>query len=389
MLDKLKKYSLFSLYLAGFLFSLQVALPNYVNSSYLGTLMSSYWLGVIYTLESVLAILGFIFLPRLLKRFGNFRVMIVSLLIEMASLLGLILYHDIISVVIFMTTSLVFLILLSFSFDIFLEGFSADASTGKTRGIYLTCVNLAWVAAPFLTGLILSNGDYWKIYLSAFIILIPVFIIIRATLSGFKDSEYKSPNLIKTLVQVWKNKDIFNIFMAGLLLQLFYSWMTIYTPIYLHTDLGLSWSSIGIIFSIMLLPFVFVQFPAGRLADSRFGEKEMLAIGFVIMSLATLLMFFVVGKSILVWSLILLGTRIGASIIEIMCDVYFFKKVDGQDANLISVFRMSRPLAYIIGPLLATIILSFSGWGIKYLFLVLGVLMFFGLKFSLSLRDTK
>jgi MFS family permease len=389
MLHKFQKYSLFSLYLVGFLFSLQVALPNYVNSSYLGTLMPERWLGVIYTLEAVLAILGFLILPKILRRFGNFRVAIVFLLIEMVSLLGLVFYHDFISVIVFMTSSLVFLILLSFSLDMFLEGFSSDVSTGKTRGIFLTCANLAWVVAPFLTGLILSNGDYWKIYLSAFIILIPVFIIIRASLSNFKDSEYKDSNLLRTLVQVWKEKDILNIFMAGFLLQLFYSWMTIYTPIYLHTNLGLSWSAIGIIFSVMLLPFVFVQFPAGRLADSRFGEKEMLVIGFVFMILSTLLMFLIVGKSLLVWTLILFGTRIGAAVVEIMCDVYFFKKVNNQDANLISFFRMARPLAYIIGPLLATIILSFSGLGIKYLFLILGILLIFGLKFSLSIKDTK
>lgn len=389
MLNKLRTNILFSVYLLGFLFSLQVALPNFINSSYLGTLMPENFLGVIYTIESVLAICGFLLMPKILRIFGNFRVAVFLLLAELFSLFGLAVYHNLIAASLFMISSMTIITFLSFSFDVFLEGFSADVTTGKTRGVYMTFVNLAWVIAPLLTGLILTDGDYWKIYLAAFILLIPVFVILKTTLNKFKDSAYQNSNPFKTIAQVWKNKNILNIFMSVFLLQIFYSWMTIYTPIYLHNNLGLEWSSIGIIFAIMLTPFVFVQFPAGRLADSRFGEKEMLSIGFIIMALVTMVMFFVTGKNVLIWGLILLGTRVGASIVEIMCDVYFFKKVDNKDVNLISFFRMARPFAYIIGPLLATIILSLSDFSIKNLFLVLGFLMFFGLKFSLSIKDTK
>jgi hypothetical protein len=75
--------------------------------------------------------------------------------------------------------------------------------------------------------------------------------------------------------------------------------------------------------------------------------------------------------------------------VEVMCDTYFFKKVDIHNANLISFYRMARPLAYIFGPLLAIIILSLPGVEMKTLFVILGLMMFFGLKFSLSIEDTK
>jgi len=351
--------------------------------------MPAIYVGFIYTIGAVVAIFGFLAMPMILRRFGNFRVAIVLLILEIISLLGLTIYHNVILASVFMIVSITTITFLSFSFDIFLEGLSMDASTGRTRGMYLTIVNLAWVFGPLLAGLILTNGDYWKIYFSALFLLIPVFIIIRTTLYKFKDSDYKNSNPFSTILEVWKNRDIRNIFMAMLLLQIFYAWMTIYTPIYLHTNLGLSWSSIGIIFAIMLLPFVFMQLPVGKLADSRFGEKEILSIGFIIMALTTIIMYFVTGNNIVVWSLILFGTRVGAALVEIMCDVYFFKKVDNKNANLISFFRMARPFAYIISPILATIILSALGLGIESLFLVLGFLMFFGLKFSLSIKDTK
>jgi MFS family permease len=91
----------------------------------------------------------------------------------------------------------------------------------------------------------------------------------------------------------------------------------------------------------------------------------------------------------ILWAVILFITRIGASTIEIMCDTYFFKKVDGLNANAISFYRMSGPLAYILGPLLATVMFSFFNFEIQYLFLVLGLIMIFGLGFSLALKDTK
>jgi len=389
MLTKLRTNILFSVYLLGFLFSLQAALPNYINSSYLGTLMPAGFVGIIYIIEAVLAICGFLVLPKFLRKFGNFRVAIVLLLVEIISLLGLAIYQNIITTSLFMVTSIITVTFLSFSFDIFLEGLSFDNSTGKTRGTYLTVVNLAWVFGPLLAGMILVNGEYSKIYFAAFLLLIPVFIILRTTLGEFKDSVYQNSNPFKTLSQVWNNKNILNIFMAVFLLQFFYAWMTIYTPIYLHSNLGLPWGSIGIIFAIMLIPFIFVQFPAGRLADSKFGEKEMLSIGFVIMALATITMFFVTGSNILVWGLILFVTRVGAALVEIMCDVYFFKKVDNENANLISFYRMARPMAYIIGPLSATFILGVFGLDIKYLFLILGFILIFGLRYSLAIKDTK
>jgi hypothetical protein len=199
--------------------------------------------------------------------------------------------------------------------------------------------------------------------------------------------------------------------MADFLLFFFYSWMTIYTPLYLHKNMGFSWNQIGVILFIMLLPFVYVQFPLGRLADKKYGEKEILSIGFVIMAIFTGIIFFITGGNhvlektffvlnlgnleiditwyVILWAAILFVTRIGAASVEIMCDTYFFKKVDSLDTNIISCFRMVGPAAYILGPLFATLLFTFSSFDIQYLFLVLGLIMFIGLKFSLSIKDTR
>jgi hypothetical protein len=73
--------------------------------------------------------------------------------------------------------------------------------------------------------------------------------------------------------------------------------------------------------------------------------------------------------------------------VEIMTETYFFKKIDGASVNMMSMFRTMRPWASTIGPILAMVCLTFMD--IKYIFIVLGLAMFYGLRFSLTLEDTK
>jgi MFS family permease len=152
--------------------------------------------------------------------------------------------------------------------------------------------------------------------------------------------------------------------------------------------LRLDWDIIGIIFSIMLLPFVLTQIPLGFLADKKFGEKEILSIGFVIISIFTVSISFINNINIfLTLAFILFMTRVGAAMVELMNDTYFFKQINDDDLNIINLYRVATPLAYIISPILATIVLIFVPF--KFIFLILGLIMILGLKCSLSIKDTR
>ena len=163
--------------------------------------------------------------------------------------------------------------------------------------------------------------------------------------------------------------------------------MIIYTPIYLNQYIGFNWEKIGIIFTIMLLPYILFELPIGYLADWRFGEKEFLTAGFLITSLSTVAIVFIGSTNFILWIIILFLTRVGASFIQISSESYFFKQVDDTNVNIISFFRNASPLAYIIAPLIATIFLTFFAY--QYLFLALALIMLFGLRYSLTLHDTK
>jgi hypothetical protein len=84
----------------------------------------------------------------------------------------------------------------------------------------------------------------------------------------------------------------------------------------------------------------------------------------------------------------LLISRIGATFVESMCYTYFFKKVDSKDMALITIFGNIRTLSIIIAPIFASIILYFN-FSINYIFIVLGLFIFYILIQTLKLVDTK
>ena len=140
-------------------------------------------------------------------------------------------------------------------------------------------------------------------------------------------------------------------------------------------------------FSLILIPFVLVEIPAGIMADKKWGEKELMSVGFVILIISLILFFTTKSASPLIWGAILFFSRIGAALIESMRESRFFKIIDVEDVSHINFLRTSYPLGYIIGPLLASLILSF--YEIQYLFLFLAVLFLYTFYFVYIIKDSK
>jgi len=386
-LSSFKKPTLLVLYALIFVFALTSAIPAYVNSSFLKSLTNEQLVGVFYTMASILAFASLIFIPKILQKYGNYRVTLSLIFLYFLNFLGLAYVQNVFLVLFFFVITSSMATTIYFNLDMFLEHNSSDLVTGRIRSVYLTFLNLAWLGSPLLAGIIVGEYSYRMIYLVAALILIPAFFIVFSSFSDFKDPDYIVVNFLETLKNININKNIRNIWVSSFLLQLFYSWMVIYTPIYLNVYIGFSWGTIGILFSLMLIPFILIQIPAGYLADKMFGEKEILVAGFLIMGIYTAMMPFITSKNFIIWAVILFSTRIGAAMVEVMNDTYFFKNVSEKDSNQISLYRTSAPLAYIISPVIATVIIYF--FPISNLFFILGLIMMFGVKYSLAIEDTK
>lgn len=383
-----KNNSFTTIYTATFIVAFHIFLMVYINSSFLNQFVSEKYVGLLYIIGSLSSITAIIIIPTILRLFGNYFTLMLLTIFEIFILTGIaFIQKAIIILPLFIAHLTVFQIML-INMDIFFEtSQKREADTGSKRGIVLTIVNLGLILSVLTTGFILTDNDFWKIYLTSALIMLPFLIIILTKFRKFKDPVYSNLKTIGTIKKIRENKNIKNIFMAQFLLKFFYSLMVIYMPIYLHDYIGFSWSKISIIFTIMLLPFVLLEIPAGKIADKWLGEKEILLIGFIITALFTAIISFISIPSFILWTIILFLTRIGASLIEISTESFFFKHVKGEDANIISFFRINGPLAYIAGPVIAIITLQFMPY--QYIFLILGIMMLIGIKYALSITDTR
>lgn len=393
--DRFEKNPRLVIYLLVFLFTLHLTPSIYINSTFLEQLSGREAVGYIYAISSLLTIFAFVISRRHLQKYGNYKVFYRNIWINLICLIilstSLVYGINPISSILYILAFIIAEVTRATSFmnlDIFLEHYSKNGEAGGIRGFFLTSLNLAFMIGPFITSLlVIDTSDIGKVYLWGIALALPVLYIARKYLSDFKDSRYEKSDIVKTAKLVWKKKDLYKIFISNLLLRFFYAWAVIYIPIYLHENIGFSLSDVSLIISIALIPFIILQLPLGNIADDYLGEKELLTTGLIIMGLSTLSIFFIQSNIFWIWALILFLTRVGASMVEIMTETYLFKKIDDDDINILGLYRAVRPVAYILGPVFASILLLYVD--ISYLFIILGVILIYGVRYSLTLKDTK
>jgi MFS family permease len=137
----------------------------------------------------------------------------------------------------------------------------------------------------------------------------------------------------------------------------------------------------------MLLPFLLLQYPVGRLADKYLGEKELIIFALTLTSLTVAYLYFLDSRSVYVWAGVLFMTRVGISMLEVLRDSYFYKRIDGDDVAKIDLFRTSMAIAYIVFALISVVVLQF--YPVKTVFLILFVALFTGLWPAWRLLDNK
>ncbi|HEX7724815.1 MAG TPA: MFS transporter, partial [Candidatus Paceibacterota bacterium] len=271
--------------------------------------------------------------------------------------------------------------------DIFLEVYTANGQVGSVRGLYTATLNASWVIGP-LIGSMLINGseNYHNTYIAALAMLFPLLYLIYRNFPRFHDPNYIHITPWQLVRHVAHNRSWVWLFFANLILQIFYAWMTVYSPIYLNKTVGFGWDDIGIILTVMLLPFPLIQYPLGKLSDGR-GEKEIMVAGFLIIGITTIALAFIRSHELVVWALALFATRVGAAAAEVMMETYFFKTVSPRDSAALGMFRITRPMAYFVAPVVTTIGLFFTTN--EYLFIVIGVITLLAIIPVLSIKDTK
>jgi MFS family permease len=388
-LAKLKKDRFISgLFEVNVLNAFHYILVVYINSSFLKLFIPASSVSILFTLSAVVSLVAFLLAPHIIKSFGNFRFFTVIIIAEILSLLTLALSSSATFAIAGFFVHYVSVYMIFYSLDVFFESaVKNENETGILRGIYLTLANTAIVLGPALVSILAANDNYRRVYIVSALVLLPMIVLAWKRFRGVTIKDIPHVEVGSTIKEVWQNRNIFRIVSLNFLLQFFFAWMVVYTPVFLHEVVGFSWSVLGIMFSIMLIPFILFELPAGRLADTRYGEKEILSLGFLIAIAATFTLSILTSREAWIWTLVLFLTRVGASLIEIGSDTYFFKQVTESNANVISAYRGVIPLAFIIAPIIFFISENLLGFANS--FIVLAGILALGFLSIIPLKDTR
>jgi MFS family permease len=365
-------------------------LVAFIFSTFLATYVGITYAGVISALSACIGLFVLPLMPDIFRRLGTARSITIIGVTEIIVLILLAVANApaVIAILSLVMSGLVYCMFLGL--DILVESATCDENeTGSVRSIFLTVTNISALIATLSIGAILSDDQYAYVFLIAAVVLLP-FIFIGATSLPQTSSVAPLGRLhifdsFRSLLHV--PRILRPVLAVHFLLQLYFAWTIFYVPLYLRIYVGLPWHTVSVIMAVSLIPYLIAEIPLGWIADKFWGEKEILIAGCVVLAFGTILLAWPANNDLTVWTILFLIGNTGAAAVEIMTESNFFKRVDGNDGGLISVLRMLRPLAGVVGPFsAAACVLFLSGSSV---FLVFAAVLMFGVPIALRVHDTK
>ncbi len=379
------------IYAATLLLIFHTFVVAYINSSYLEQYIATESIGLIYIFGSALTVLFFLFISHVLRLVGNFGLTLGFLILDLLAVLGMAGAESITVAVPLFILHLIIVPLIVFNLDVFMEEHlgNNEGVTGTKRGLLLTLSSAVGAVSPFISSelVAIGGGSFAYAYLASAAALIPVIFILLYYFRDFIDPPYNEIKIFAALQSFWSKPNIKGVFIAHFMLQVFFMCMVVFTPLYLTQVIGLTWAEFGIVIFFAQLAYVIFEYPIGYIADTYIGEKEMMALGFFILAVSTAWIAFITVSSVVVWSIVMFTTRVGASLVEVTTESYFFKQTKSSDAQIISFFRITRPLAYVLGAMVTSAALWLLPFNL--LFVVIAIMMIPALFATMHLKDTK
>lgn len=362
---------------------------QYINSSFLGQFLPRDGVSPVFVIAASFTVFAFLFISRVLRQVGNYHLTLLLLVLNIASVSGMAFANSLATALPFFVLHLISLPLILFNVDVFMESYigNHEHTTGSKRGLVLALVSFIGAIAPLLTGFVVDTGGFSLAYLVSLVPLIPVFVILVSHFRDFQDPAYREIRVMRALRSFWEKTNIRLVFLSHLLLRIFFSFMVIYAPFYLAFEIGLSWRDIGLIIFVGQLAYVLLEYPIGLVADNILGEREMMTAGFLILAATTPLLALLTTTAVAPWMAVMFLTRVGASFVEVTTESYFFKHTKGSDAQIISFFRLSRPLSIVAGASIGSLALIYLPF--SHLFMILSALMLLGVVSAYALIDTR
>lgn len=379
---------LFATYMMTLLYAFHYGIPMYAASTFLSQIFGNPFTSVIYMIAGFLTLAISIHITKYLKHFHTYSftmgIVIAQIIITFALgltdnnfLLGLFFIMH------FILAALIFTCL-----NVFLENFSNNKETGQIRGVFFTLFNLGFLVSPFLGGALLAKSGYTALFTVSASLLIPFLFFMHHYLKKMKDHRFLSVNLFSAFKKAWNNTDTRGALLAVILLECFFTMTVIYLPIYI-VSLGIPLTTyLTAVLPIALIPLVIMPYELGIIADNKLGEKELMLLGLLILTVSAFTISIVTSSNILVWILILTVSRIGAALVETMSYTYYFKKINAGDVDLTTLFsnvrNFSLAITALFGIILSPLVIMYP----TIMFVMLGIILLWGITQVFHIHDT-
>jgi len=371
----------------GFLFGLSTALISYLGSSYFRYATGVENVAVFYVVMFSFVLIGLLNLHKIFLTYGRSRTLLFLLGMQIIVLTALSLLPigwagALMLMLYYVVYGIIWVV-----WDAVLEAYSSNEETGRIRGMFLSVWGIGAIIGPMLSLSLLERYGYGLIFTLVLALYAFMFIIALVTLYEISGKiDQRTHSLREMIARIRKTPALWQVYWVAISLGFAASTLVVFIPLKLRA-LGFEWSEMGLMFTIMLLPFVLLEYPAGILADKKYGEKEIMVTGFVVLITAMILITVSESTSFIVWTAILTLSRVGYALIEAMRDTYFYKQIDSEEVGLINAFRTARPVAYILAMSSATGVGLFFGEG--GIFMMLIIILVIGLYPVIRLVDTK
>jgi MFS family permease len=378
-----------ALYELAFLSSLAASILTFFNGTYATSIgVSDASLGLIFGFTALVSLGSFIFLPKCTQRISLRSILTLATTIFTLGLLLNVFFDSITSFVISLTLQNASYGIMLSVLDMYVErGVDGAHREGDVRGLYLGFANSAYIVGPFLGGLLINMGGFPALFLGACAAIIPFFAIVfqRLPVAPARHTAGHLNQTVRTFISVIKNPHLSTVFSVYLILRMFFSIVGIYTAVYLVLYMGMTYWQAGLVIAVSLIPMVIFEIPVGRLLDRRWNHATVGFAGFVILSCTLGLIPYLNTSDLLPWMFLLFCMRIGAALVEIVAETYFFHHIGISNAEAVSVFRAMFPVSSMLAPIAATIVLITCGF--TCLFAATAVLMLFGAYLSTKLTE--
>lgn len=269
------------------------------------------------------------------------------------------------------------------SFGIMVRDKSSKKLLSQNEGLIYVFANVAWLIGPLIAGMIASRYNISIIFFLGGIFMLIAFFLFRFT--RIKDSTQVSKvhlNPFKTFFEFFKNRDrVFAYILSGGV-NLWFSLIYVFMPLYIIRN-GLSELWIGYFLAAAVAPLILFEFYFSKLAG-KIGFKKTFKIGFLIVSLLTVLCFFVTNIFIILILLVL--ANIGIAMIEPTTEAYFFDVVNRKDTlRFYGPYNTTIDVNKFVVKIAASLLLIFLPF--KFIFLLFGGFMFVFFLVCFKMRD--